>query len=100
MKWKKAILSIDSPILPGSTFMVKIKCGKQNCKCSQDKSKLHTVYQWSGLIDGKNTTRTLSKDMFIECKKRINNYKKLQKNLKKIINRGLKNSPWVKKQKV
>jgi hypothetical protein len=42
-------------------------------------------YRWTGWIDGKPTTKTVSKDVARECQKRIENYKELQKKIEKTV---------------
>ena len=95
MRIQKISLTANGPILPGSIFKTQLKCGKQNCRCATNPKNRHIVYQWSGLIEGKNTTRTLTKEMFLECKKRIENYKKMMTILKKIITKSLEKAPWI-----
>ena len=60
--------------------------------------KLHgPYYRWTGTIDGKFTTRIITKELAEECRKRINNYKKLKKEIKKLLDDGIANAPWNKK---
>ncbi len=94
---EKIILQAIRPILPGTVYESQIKCGKKNCKCYTDPKVFHTLYQWSGNIDGKNTSRSLTKEMYLECKKRTAKYKMLRELLKKECNEALKNAPWIKK---
>lgn len=94
MKEESLTITVSKPILPGSVFESRIKCGKKYCRCYSNPKNLHTVYQWSGIIDGKNTTRTLTKEMYLECKKRTDNYKEIKAQLKKECLQALKNAPW------
>lgn len=55
MKKNKISLNAEGPILPGTVYMSRIKCGKKNCKCVESKQDRHIIYQWSGVIDKKNT---------------------------------------------
>ncbi len=60
-----------------------------------DHHKLHgPYYRWTGTINGKFTSRIITKELSEECRKRINNYKKLQKEIKKLLDEGIKNAPW------
>ena len=94
MKNQKITLQGDGPILSGSIFISYLKCGKKNCQCFENPAKRHKIYQWSGNIQGKNTTRTLDETMYLECRKRIANYKKLKARFDKEIGNALKNAPW------
>jgi hypothetical protein len=97
MKEEKVSLYVDGPILHGTVYKSLVKCGKKSCGCAKDRKKVHPAYQWSGNIDGRNTSRSLTKDMFLECKKRTKNYRKLKELLNKEIDKAIKNAPWVKK---
>lgn len=94
MKEQKIKLIVDDPILSGSVFISRLKCGKKNCRCYTDVSKRHKVYQWSGMINGKNTTRTLNKNTYVECKKRIKNYKRFKNEFNKELRKAIENAPW------
>ena len=94
MLQQKIKITSIGPILPGSVYPSLIKCGKKNCRCYNDSSKRHIIYQWSGNIDGKNSSKGLTKKMYLECKKRIANYKKFQAKIKNTIDRSLNNAPW------
>jgi hypothetical protein len=85
----------DGPILPGSISTAKSQCGKANCVCKASPPKLHgTYYRWTGFIEGKRTTKTISKEMAEECEKRIENYRSLQGKLDQIVEKALANAPW------
>ncbi len=95
MENKKLKTILDEPILPGCISMFKNKCGKLNCACRADHHKLHgPYYRWTGTINGKFTSRIITKEIAEECRKRINNYKKLQKEIKKLLDEGIKHAPW------
>jgi hypothetical protein len=99
MVQRKVSISADGPILSGTAFLSRLKCGKKNCRCALDPAEKHEVYQWSGNINGKNTTRTLSREMYLECKKRITNYKKFKKRFLAEVNKAIKQAPWAVKSK-
>jgi hypothetical protein len=89
-------IKIEGPILPGSVSTVKSRCGKPRCACKSNKQKLHgPYYQWTGIIDGKRTTRTITLEEARECKKRIARYKKLRKKINAILEKSLSCAPWV-----
>jgi hypothetical protein len=90
-------ISVAGPILSGNAFLSRVKCGKKNCRCASDPAERHKVYQWSGNINGKNTTRTLTREMYLECKKRIARYKKFKLLFLAEVNSSLTQAPWLKK---
>ncbi len=96
MSIKKSItITFRGPILAGSISTAKSQCGKPNCACKEDVKNLHgTYYRWTGSISGKRTTKTITKEMAEECKRRIRNYKILEKKIKKILDEGNDNAPW------
>jgi hypothetical protein len=87
--------------LPGTVSTATAKCGKLTCRCSSGKAKdLHGPYfRWSGLIDGRLTTKTISKEIANECEKRIGNYRKFQKKLHEILQKAILEAPWHKAKK-
>lgn len=98
----KITVIIDGPIMQGCVSTATGKCGKQNCACMTNPKKIHGPYwRWTGLINGKRTTRRLSDESAKECQKKIDNYTKLQKRIKELLNNELKNAPWeIKKSKI
>jgi len=92
---KKMKIIIDGPILPGCVSIFKNKCGKANCACMASPAKLHgPYYRWTGTIDGKSTSRVITKELAEECRKRISNYEKLKKEINRMLDDGIKNAPW------
>ncbi len=86
MENKKIKIILEQPILPGSVSIFKNKCGKANCACTASPAKLHgPYYRWTGTIDGKFTSRVISKELAEECRKRINNYEKLGRGGEKLV---------------
>ena len=94
LKDENVRLNVDGPILHGTVYKSLVKCGTKTCGCAKSQKKMHTAYQWSGNIDGRNTSRSLTKEMYIECKKRTQNYRKLKELLNKEIDKAIKNAPW------
>jgi hypothetical protein len=89
-------LRVDWPILPGSISTAKSQCGKDGCACKNKRAPaLHGVYyRWTGFIGGKRTTKTVSKEVALECKRRIKNYRKLRKEMKRLLREGIADAPW------
>ena len=89
-------ISTAGPILPGTVSTATSKCGKPNCKCKAKPPQLHgPYYRWTGLMDGKPTTKTISKKIALECERRIKKYRVFQEKIKALLNASLLNAPWV-----
>src|SRR6266446_5184741 len=94
-KINSIILAVEVPLLPGSLSTAKSTCGKPNCACKGHPPKLHGVYyRWTGFLQGKRTTKTLSKEVAQECQRRLRNYRKFQKQVEKILAQALMEAPW------
>lgn len=94
---KKINISVPSPILPGTISTAMSKCGTPKCSCKAVPPKLHgPYYRWTGIIDGKQTTRTISKETAGECEKRIANFRILQNKVKQLMRQALEDAPWIK----
>ena len=91
----KITISVLGPILPGTLVATMASCGKENCACSSDKTKLHgPYYRWTGIINGKRTTIALSLKIFMECRLRNARYKKFIKKFDSVMKHALENAPW------
>ena len=89
-------IEIDLPVLPGSISTAKSRCGKPGCVCKERSPRLHGVYyRWTGFIGGKRTTRTISKDVAQECRKRIERFRKLQTVIEALTRKAVTHAPWV-----
>jgi len=95
MSRPKNTITFTGPLLPGSISTARSTCGKENCCCKQSNKNLHgTYYRWTGAIDGKRTTKTISKEVALECLRRIKRYRTLQRKLQKILDNALQDAPW------
>jgi hypothetical protein len=95
---KNITLTVKQPLLPGSLSTARSTCGKPQCACHRDPDKRHGVYyRWTGILEGKRTTKTLSQAEAHECQVRIKNYRELQKTIRGLIRQALKNAPWAKR---
>jgi hypothetical protein len=90
-------IAINGPILPGSITTARSRCGKPSCACHKGQATgLHgPYYRWTGFVGGKRTTKTLSKDTALECARRIRNFRKLRKEIDKLVLQALANAPWM-----
>jgi hypothetical protein len=92
----KKIIEIEWPILSGSLSTAQSRCGKHGCACKRRSPRLHgTYYRWTGFLDGKRTTKTISKEVAQECARRIRNLRKLQKEIDDLIREATRTAPWV-----
>jgi len=92
---KKRKIEFNWPILHGTVSTAMAKCGKKNCRCQEDPAALHgPYYRWTGKIDGKITTKTLTQELAKECERRIRNYEKLQKIVEELLQKGSDSAPW------
>ena len=95
MSSKKVTIIASGPILPGTISIRRGACGKATCRCHQDSKYLHgPYYRWTGWINGKPTTKTLSEEVARECQNRIKNYKELQKKIDDTVAEALDQAPW------
>ncbi len=91
----KTKFEVDGKILNGTLSTARSRCGKRNCACKSKKPRLHGPYhRWTGIIEGKRTTKTITPEVAIECEKRIQNYKKLKRQLDVVLKQALKEAPW------
>ncbi len=92
----KRSIAFEWPILPGSVSTARSRCGKPNCACKGKSPRLHgAYYRWTGFIDGKRTTRTISREAALECQRRIRNFRKLQREIERLVRVALGQAPWV-----
>jgi hypothetical protein len=89
------MIRITNPILPGSISKAYATCGKRRCVCKASPPQLHgPYYRWTGFIDSKRTTKTITKEQAKECERRIKNYRRLQAEIDRLVTQSLKNAPW------
>jgi hypothetical protein len=90
-----ATLQARLPLLPGSLSVVHSACGKPNCACKDTPPKLHgPYYRWTGFIAGKRTTKSITPEQARECKRRIRNFRALEKQLRRLVRYALQHAPW------
>jgi hypothetical protein len=92
---KTFTLRVTLPLLPGCVSTARSTCGKPNCRCKAKPPKLHGPYfRWTGLLEGKPTTKTLTPAEARECRRRIAHYRTLEKQIGQLVRHALKNAPW------
>jgi len=88
-------LQIILPLLPGSLSTARSTCGKPHCACKAKPPKLHgPYYRWTGFLNGKRTTKTLTPDQARECRRRIANYRALEKQIQQLVRQAFQAAPW------
>jgi hypothetical protein len=91
----KKTIELEWPILPGTISTARSRCGKARCACKLSSPRLHGIYyRWTGFIGGKRTTKTISKEVAQECRRRISNFRRLQKDIEALLREALANAPW------
>jgi hypothetical protein len=92
---QKITLQAQLPLLPGSLSTAQSPCGKPNCACKAKPPQLHGPYcRWTGFLQGKRTTKTLSPEQARECKQRIRHYRALEKQVSQLVRKALQEAPW------
>ena len=66
-------------ICTGSLMSVYQTCGNPRCPCGNDPKARHGPYnRWTRKVKGKTVTRTLTDEQASECRKCIENQRKLE----------------------
>ncbi|MBF0104478.1 MAG: hypothetical protein HQM16_04020 [Deltaproteobacteria bacterium] len=94
-KQEEIEIKTAGPVLPGSVTIAMAKCGKPTCVCQTDPEKRHgPYYRWTGVVDGKRTTITITEKEASECRRRIKNWNRFQQKLTLIIKNAMSRAPW------
>jgi len=92
---KLLTITLKRPLLPGSLSTARSTCGKPQCPCHSDPTHRHGLYyRWTGIINGKRTTRTISCEQAQACRARIKNYRQLQRIIARVLQQALQDAPW------
>lgn len=92
---KYLTLLVTLPLLSGSLSTARSTCGKSNCACKAKPPKLHgPYYRWTGFLEGKRTTKTLTPEQARECQQRIAHYRALEKQISQLVRQALQVAPW------
>jgi len=88
-------IAFEGPVLPGCVSTAWSRCGKPNCACKGKPPRLHgAYYRWTGFIGGKRTTKTISREMALECQRRIQKFRKLQREIEGLVRQSITDAPW------
>ena len=66
----------DKPVIKGSVYELKTKCGKPGCKCA--KGQLHPHMVLSASEKGKTKLRAIPRGFLVEVKTKVRCYKELR----------------------
>jgi len=66
----------DKPVIKGSVYELKTKCGKPGCKCA--KGQLHPRMVLSASEKGKTKLRAISRGFLVEVKTKVRCYQELR----------------------
>jgi hypothetical protein len=73
------IAATAGPALPGTLTVRSYACGKHDCRCHADPSRLHGPYaEWTRKIAGKTVTRRLSPAELADYQPLFDNAKRLR----------------------
>lgn len=67
----------DKPIIKGSVYELKRKCGKPGCKCAQ--GQLHARMVVSASEKGKTKLRVIPRGFLVEVQSKVRRYQKLRR---------------------
>ena len=74
-------------ILPGSFSFRAARCGKSNCICHREQSRLHTFHQYHYKIEEKAVTKYIPKECAGQVERQVlanKEFKKIIKEIRKI----------------
>lgn len=67
----------DKPVIKGSVYELKTKCGKPGCKCAQ--GQLHHRMVLSASEKGKTKLRAIPRGFLIEVQTKVHRYQELRR---------------------
>ncbi len=67
----------DKPVIKGSVYELKRKCGKPGCKCAQ--GELHRSMVVSASEKGKTKLRVIPQGSLVEVERKVRRYQKLRR---------------------
>jgi hypothetical protein len=67
----------DLPVIKGTVYELKRKCGKPGCKCAQ--GELHARYVVSASEGGKTRLRAIPGGVLVETQQKVKRYQELRR---------------------
>jgi hypothetical protein len=75
--------SAHLPLIKGSVYSLRRKCGKSNCVCAQ--GKLHPVWVLSASMDGKTRLKPIGDKDLDKVKKATDRYRQFRKSRARLV---------------
>ncbi len=73
----------DRPVVKGSVYELKRKCGKPGCKCAQ--GELHTRMVLSASEGGKTRLRAVPRGFLVETQQKVKRYQELRRARARVV---------------
>ncbi len=73
----------DRPVIKGTVYELKRKCGKPGCKCAQ--GQLHARMVVSASEKGKTKLRAIPRGFLVETQQRVRRYQQLRQSRARIV---------------
>jgi len=73
----------DRPVLKGTVYELKRKCGKPGCKCAQ--GELHARMVVSASEGGKTQLRAIPRGFFVDTQQRVRRYQALRRARARVV---------------
>ena len=73
----------DKPVIKGSVYELKTKCGKPGCKCAQ--GQLHHRMVLSASEKGKTQLRAIPRGFLVEVQTKVRSYQELRRARARLI---------------
>ena len=73
----------DKPVIKGSVYELKTKCGKPGCKCTQ--GQLHGRMVLSASEKGKTRLRVIPSGFLVEVQSKVRRYQELRQARKRLV---------------
>ena len=86
-------LQRSEPMVQGSFYLLRRKCGKPNCRCAQ--GELHPAYVLTRSEAGKDRLYPVPKEQRAEVRKRAAEYRRYQRARAVLVKRHLHCWPWL-----
>lgn len=73
----------DRPVVKGTVYELKRKCGKPGCKCAQ--GQLHSRMVLSASERGKTRLRVIPRGFLVDIQKRVRRYQELRRARARVV---------------
>jgi len=73
----------DKPVIKGTVYELKRKCGKPGCKCSR--GQLHSSMVLSSSEGGRTRLRVIPRGSLLEVKSKVERYQRLRRSRSRLV---------------